>query len=101
MSYITPNQVQVSASRKHAVAEFDRKPTPQKIRRRILAGDIGVSSGFQTIYAPAPCYDESRFLVLGNEKTMLVGACFVDSITKLSGVHGKSMSDDLEILFDP
>src|SRR6478672_10266932 len=101
MNYLNPNEIRVSASRKHAVAQFDPKPTPQKIRQRILANDTGVSSGFETIYSPAPCYDDSRFLVLGNEKTLLVGACFVDSITKLSSVHGKSMSDELEIVIDP
>ncbi len=101
MKLFRPHEITVSASRKHAVAQFDAKPTPQKIRRRVFANDAGVSSGFETIYAPAPCYDDSRFLVLANEKMLLVGACFLDSITKLSSVHGKSMADDVEIVFDP
>jgi hypothetical protein len=89
-----------SASRKHVHAEFDAKPTPEKIRKRIFADDK-VTSGFEYIYSPAKTYDESKFLVLANEKTVLVGACFFDSQPKLSNVHGKTMADDLEILFDP
>lgn len=100
MRHRKTHDIAVTPSRKHAVAEYDARPTPQKIRDRILASDR-VYSGFEIIYAPAPCYDDSRFLVLANDKTVLVGACFFDSITKLSNVHGKSMADELEILFDP
>jgi|GEM_PF-987025 len=100
MAISTPASLSVSASRKHAVVEFDRNPSPKKIRDRILADDR-VCSGFEALYAPAPCYDESRFLVLGNDKTLLVGACFMDSVAKLSGMHSKSMADELEIVIDP
>lgn len=100
MEFPSAHRLVVSASRKHAVVERDANPTPQKIRERILANDR-VYSGFEIIYAPSPCWDDSRFMVVGNERTLLVGACFMDSIVKLSSVHGKSMADELEILFDP
>lgn len=100
MAWLRPDHPKVSVPRKHAVVEFDAKPTPQKIRERIFKNDR-VSCGFELIYAPSACWDDSRFLILSNEKTLLVGACFFDSIVKLSSVHGKSMADELELLFDP
>ncbi|MCE9590024.1 MAG: hypothetical protein K8S99_05825 [Planctomycetes bacterium] len=100
MEFPSATRLAVSSSRKHAVVERDANPTPRKIRERILANHR-VYSGFELLYAPSPCWDDSRFLILGNDRTLLVGACFVDSIVALSGARGKSMADELEILFDP
>jgi hypothetical protein len=90
----------VSALQKHVVVEFDANPTEEKIRQRILKGDR-VENGFLGLDTPAPTYDLSQFLVLGNEKRVLVGACFHDSVPRLSGLHGKSMADDIEIVINP
>ncbi len=90
----------VSALQKHAVVEFDAKPTVEKIRQRLLKQER-VVSGFEILDVPARTYDLSQFLVLGNEKTILVGACFHDSVPRLSSIHGKSMADDIEIVINP
>jgi hypothetical protein len=100
LSLIKPNAPVTSVSRKHAIVVHDANPTPEKIRQRILKDDR-VNGGFEVIYAPGPCWDDSKFVVMGNDQTLLVGCCFPDSITALSSVRTKHMADEFEILFDP
>lgn len=92
--------VQVSPSRRFFKADYDANPTPAKLRKRVLANDRVQSSAYD-LYAGSHVYDEQRFVVVGNEKTVLVAACFYDSITKLSSDAKGQLRDDMELLIDP
>ena len=94
------SSVQVSAARQFLVVEYDANPTPKKLRQRLLANDRVHSTAFD-LYVPTHVYDEQRFLIVGNEKQILVGACFSDSIKKLSSNSSGQLRDDMEILVDP
>ena len=87
-------------SNRWCAVQHDRRPTPAKIRRAILREEGG-QSGFSVLTAPAPAHDDTAFMVLGNEREVLVGIALFDSVKFLPGHDAEGAGDEVEILFDP
>jgi hypothetical protein len=68
--------------RSHTVG-FEKNPTRAKLRQLIL-DEVDVARGFTTLHAPCPALDDTWVKVIGNDKTLLVGVCAIDTIPWLT-----------------
>ncbi len=77
----------------------DPRPTPAKLRRVLLA-EAGWEGGFSALMAPVPAHDETRFLVAGNDRELLLAVALLDSAANLHRAQPGGPPDNLEVLFD-
>jgi hypothetical protein len=93
-------RLRANVSNRACTVHHDPRPTPAKLRERILAED-GVQGGFSVLTAKAPAYDDTLFAIAGNDKGMLLAVALFDSQRTLSGKGDKPLNDTVEVLIDP